>query len=303
KADEDSRRFGDGVSEGTKKALEGYVNLKEKAFKTLDEIPTMTGEKAKEAVQRAHDEFGKLADEAIQSINKDKGKFQAHLDSWFAGETDSAVLRAKEKIVNDQMEVFRAQEEAVIKANEKIQSLLTQYNGQIYKMSAADKSVFLAALKSIDAEVGKSAAKSVDEIQKIGKAMDNFNKNTSVETIQNKVKDLGKEYTNLSNDLDKARQKEIEFAKTKIADAEGQKVAIAQINKKYSEQSILLTEGYKQQLQQAQEVLKSKGVEMDLTTGITKAEQERITIQGRGFGEYVKNSEIIESKNENLFKR
>ncbi|MDX5858718.1 phage tail protein, partial [Bacillus cereus group sp. BfR-BA-01363] len=303
KADEDSRRFGDGVSEGTKKALEGYVNLKEKAFKTLDEIPTMTGEKAKEAVQRAHDEFGKLADEAIQAINKDKGKFQAHLDSWFAGETDSAVLRAKEKIVNDQMEVFRAQEEAVIKANEKIQSLLTQYNGQIYKMSAADKSVFLAALKSIDAEVGKSAAKSVDEIQKIGKAMDNFNKNTSVETIQNKVKDLGKEYTNLSNDLDKARQKEIEFAKTKIADAEGQKVAIAQINKKYSEQSILLTEGYKQQLQQAQEVLKSKGVEMDLTTGITKAEQERITIQGRGFGEYVKNSEIIESKNENLFKR
>ncbi|MDX5923441.1 phage tail protein, partial [Bacillus cereus group sp. BfR-BA-01033] len=244
-----------------------------------------------------------LADEAIQAINKDKGKFKAHLDSWFAGETDSAVLRAKEKIVNDQMEVFRAQEEAVIKANEKIQSLLTQYNGQIYKMSAADKSVFLAALKSIDAEVGKSAAKSVDEIQKIGKAMDNFNKNTSVETIQNKVKDLGKEYTNLSNDLDKARQKEIEFAKTKIADAEGQKVAIAQINKKYSEQSILLTEGYKQQLQQAQEVLKSKGVEMDLTTGITKAEQERITIQGRGFGEYVKNSEIIESKNENLFKR
>ena len=135
--------------------------------------------------------------------------------------------------------------------------------------------------------------------------MDNFNKNTSVETIQNKVKDLGKEYTNLSNDLDKARQKEIEFAKTKIADAEGQKVAIAQINKKYSEQSILLTEGYKQQLQQAQEVLKSKGVEMDLTTGITKAEQERITIQGRGFGEYVKNSEIIESKTKifsNVFK-
>ena len=39
----------------------------------------MTGEKAKEAVQRAHDEFGKLADEAIQAINKDKGKFKAHL--------------------------------------------------------------------------------------------------------------------------------------------------------------------------------------------------------------------------------
>lgn len=303
KAEEDSRRFGDGVSEGTKKALEGYVTLKEQAFKTLDEIPTMTGEKAKEAVQRAHDEFGKLADEAIQAINKDKGKFQAHLDSWFAGETDSAVLRAKDKIVSDQMEVFRAQEEAVIKANEKIQSLLTQYNGQIHKMSAADKSVFLAAIKSIDAEVGKSAAKSVDDIQKIGKAMDNFNKNTSVETIQNKVKELGKEYTNLSNDLDKARQKEIEFAKTKIADAEGQKVAIAQINKKYSEQSILLTEGYKQQIQKAQEVLKSKGVEMDLTTGITKAETEKIKIQGRGFGEYVKNSEIIESTNKNLFRR
>ena len=44
---------------------------------------------------------------------------------------------------------------------------------------------------------------------------------------------------------------------------------------------------------------------MDLTTGITKAEQERITIQGRGFGEYVKNSEIIESKTKifsNVFK-
>ncbi|MDZ5610813.1 phage tail protein, partial [Bacillus pseudomycoides] len=285
KAEEDSRRFGDGVSEGTKKALEGYVNLKEQAFKTLDEIPTLTGEKAKEAVQRAHDEFGKLADEAIQAINKDKGKFQAHLDSWFAGETDSAVLRAKEKIVSDQMEVFRAQEEAVIKANEKIQSLLTQYNGQIYKMTAADKSVFLTALKSIDAEIGKAASKSVDEIQKIGKAMDNFNKNTSVETIQNKVKDLGSEYTKLTNELDKARQKEIEFAKSKIADTEGQKIAIDQINKKYSEQSILLTEGYKQQLQQAQEVLKSKGIEMDLTTGMTKAEAEKIKIQGRGFSE------------------
>lgn len=303
KADEDSRRFGDGVSEGTKKALEGYVNLKEKAFKTLDEIPTMTGEKAKEAVQRAHDEFGKLADEAIQAINKDKGKFQAHLDSWFAGETDPAVKRAKDKILNDQMEVYKAQEEAVIKANEKIQSLLTQYNGQIYKMTESDKKVFLTALQSIDAEVGKSAANSVNEIQKIGKAMDNFNKNTSVDTIQGKVKELGSEYTKLTNDLDKARQKEIEFAKSHITDSENQKATIAQINKKYSEQSILLTEGYKQQLQQAQEVLKSKGVEMDLTTGITKAEQERITIQGRGFGEYVKNSEIIESKNENLFKR
>lgn len=35
---------------------------------------------------------------------------------------------------------------------------------------------------------------------------------------------------------------------------------------------------------------------MDLTSGITKAEQEKITIQGRSFGEYVKNSEMIESK-------
>ena len=303
KAEEDSRRFGDGVSEGTKKALDGYVNLKEQAFKTLDEIPTLTGDKAKEAVQRAHDEFAKLADEAIQAINKDKGKFQAHLESWFAGETDSAVLRAKDKIINDQMEVFKAQEEAVIKANEKIQSLLTQYNGQIYKMTEADKTVFLTALKSIDAEVGKAASKSVDEIQKIGKVMDNFNKNTSVETIQGKVKDLGSEYTKLTNELDKARQKEIEFAKSKIADSKGQEIAIAQINKKYSEQSVLITEGYKQQLQQAQEVLKSKGIEMDLTTGITKAETEKIKIQGRGFGEYVKNSELIESKNENLFKR
>ncbi|WP_423060229.1 phage tail tape measure protein [Bacillus thuringiensis] len=303
KAEEDSRRFGDGVSEGTKKALEGYVNLKEQAFKTLDEIPTMTGEKAKEAVQRAHDEFGKLADEAIQAINKDKGKFQAHLESWFAGESDSAVLRAKDKILNDQMEVYKAQEEAVIKANEKIQSLLTQYNGQIYKMTESDKKVFLTALQSIDAEVGKSAAKSVNEIQKIGKAMDNFNKNTSVDTIQGKVKELGSEYTKLTNDLDKARKKEIEFAKSHITDSENQKATIAQINKKYSEQSVLITEGYRQQLQQAQEVLKSKGVEMDLTTGITKAENEKIKIQGRGFGEYVKNSEIIESTNENLFKR
>lgn len=302
-AEEDSRKYGEGVSEGTKKALEGYVNLKEKAFKTLDEIPVLTGDKAREAVQRAHDEFGKLADEAIQAINKDRGKLQAHLDSWFSGETDSAVLRAKDKIFNDQMEVFKAQEEAVIKANEKIQSLLTQYNGQIYKMTAADKSVFLTALKAIDSEVGKAASKSVDEIQKIGKAMDNFNSNTSVETIQGKVKDLGSEYKKLTNELDKARQKEIEFAKSKIADTKGQEIAIAQINKKYSDQSILITEGYKQQLQQAQEVLKSKGIEMDLTTGITKAETEKIKIQGRGFGEYVKNSEIIESTNENLFKR
>ncbi|HDR7324526.1 TPA: phage tail tape measure protein [Bacillus toyonensis] len=302
-AEEDSRKYGEGVSEGTKKALEGYVNLKEQAFKTLDEIPVLTGDKAREAVQRAHDEFGKLADEAIQAINKDRGKLQAHLDSWFSGETDSAVLRAKDKILNDQMEVFKAQEEAVIKANEKIQSLLTQYNGQIYKMTAADKSVFLTALKAIDSEVGKAASKSVDEIQKIGKAMDNFNSNTSVETIQGKVKDLGSEYKKLTNELDKARQKEIEFAKSKIADTKGQEIAIAQINKKYSDQSILITEGYKQQLLQAQEVLKSKGIEMDLTTGITKAETEKIKIQGRGFGEYVKNSEIIESTNENLFKR
>ncbi|PEM83656.1 phage tail protein [Bacillus toyonensis] len=302
-AEEDSRKYGEGVSEGTKKALEGYVNLKEQAFKTLDEIPVLTGDKAREAVQRAHNEFGKLADEAIQAINKDRGKLQAHLDSWFSGETDSAVLRAKDKILNDQMEVFKAQEEAVIKANEKIQSLLTQYNGQIYKMTAADKSVFLTALKAIDSEVGKAASKSVDEIQKIGKAMDNFNSNTSVETIQGKVKDLGSEYKKLTNELDKARQKEIEFAKSKIADTKGQEIAIAQINKKYSDQSILITEGYKQQLLQAQEVLKSKGIEMDLTTGITKAETEKIKIQGRGFGEYVKNSEIIESTNENLFKR
>ncbi|PGY60199.1 phage tail tape measure protein [Bacillus thuringiensis] len=302
-AEEDSRKYGEGVSEGTKKALEGYVNLKEKAFKTLDEIPVLTGDKAKEAVQRAHDEFGKLADEAIQAINKDKGKFQAHLESWFAGETDPAVKRAKDKILNDQMEVYKAQEEAVIKANEKIQSLLTQYNGQIYKMTEADKKVFLTALQSIDAEVGKSAANSVNEIQKIGKAMENFNKNTSVDTIQGKVKDLGKEYTNLYNDLEKAKQKEIEFAKTHISDSTQQEIAIAQISKKYSEQSILITEGYKQQLKQAQEVLKSKGIEMDLTTGITKAEQEKITIQGRSFGEYVKNSEMIESKNDNLFRR
>ncbi|WP_420974324.1 phage tail tape measure protein [Bacillus thuringiensis] len=303
KAEEDSRRFGEGVSEGTKKAMEGYVNLKEQAFKTLDEIPVLTGDKAKEAVKRAHEEFGKLADEAIQAINKDKGKFQAHLESWFAGETDPAVKRAKDKILNDQMEVYKAQEEAVIKANEKIQSLLTQYNGQIYKMTEADKKVFLTALQSIDAEVGKSAANSVNEIQKIGKAMDNFNKNTSVDTIQGKVKELGKEYTNLYNDLEKAKQKEIEFAKTHISDSTQQEIAIAQISKKYSEQSVLITEGYKQQLKQAQEVLKSKGIEMDLTSGITKAEQEKITIQGRSFGEYVKNSEMIESKNDNLFRR
>lgn len=62
--------------------------MRDQALVALNDLAFSTGEKAKEAVQKAHEEFAKLTDEAMKALEKDKAKFNNFMGKFFGDAAD-----------------------------------------------------------------------------------------------------------------------------------------------------------------------------------------------------------------------
>ena len=305
KADEDARNFGEGVSEGTKKAASGYVKMRDEAVGALNDLAFSTGEKAKEAVQKAHGEFSKLTDEAIKALEKDKAKFNTFMGKFFGDAADEGTKKLGESIRSAANEYYAQQEEAIRNADQTMHELINTYGNNLFDMSEKDFQRYTAAWQAFDKSTATSVSKSVSELKKVNDAFNKIDKGVSLEQAKKQVVDLTNSTTKTLEQISKARDKDVENAKkyAKQIGLQGKEEAafIDQVKRKYGEQEVAVRENYFTKMNKIRDVLGAKQSELDFEGQMTKAEKDRFDAFLVGTGSMSSGFEDIYDKNNKFF--
>lgn len=307
KADEDARNFGQGVSEGTKKAATEYVKLRDSAIGSLNDLAFSTGEKAKEAVQKANTEFSKLADEAMKALEKDKAKFNKFMGKFFGDAADEGTKKLGERIRNAANEYYAQQEEAIRNADKTMHDLINKYGNNIFDMSQKDFQRYTAAWQAFDKSTATSVSKSVEELKKVNDAFNKIDKGVSLDQAKKHVVDLTNSTTKSLEQISKARDKDVDNAKkyAKQLGLQGQEETafIDQIKRKYGEQEVAVRENYFTKMNKIRDVLGAKQSELDFEGQMTKAEKDRFDAFLAGTGHVATGFDNIYDKNNKFFNK
>ncbi|ACK88708.1 phage tail tape measure protein, family, core region [Bacillus cereus AH820] len=305
KADNDARNFGDGVSEGTKKAASGYVKMRDQALVALNDLAFSTGEKSKEAVQKAHEEFAKLTDEAIKALEKDKAKFNNFMGKFFGDAADEGTKKLSERIRSKANEYYAQQEEAIRNADKTMHDLISKYGNNLFDMSEKDFQRYTAAWQAFDKSTATSVSKSIGELKKVNDAFNKIDKGVSLEQAQKHVTELTNSTTKSLSEISKARDKDVDNAKkyAKQIGLQGQEETafIDQVKRKYGEQEVAVRENYYTKMNKIRDVLGAKQSELDFEGQMTKAEKDRFDAFLVGTGSASAGFEDLYDKNNKFF--
>lgn len=305
KADNDARNFGDGVSEGTKKAASGYVKMRDQALVALNDLAFSTGEKAKEAVQKAHEEFAKLTDEAMKALEKDKAKFNNFMGKFFGDAADEGTKKLSERIRAKAGEYYAQQEEAIRNADKTMHDLINKYGNNLFDMSEKDFQRYTAAWQAFDKSTATSVSKSIGELKKVNDAFNKIDKGVSLEQAQKHVTELTNSTTKSLSEISKARDKDVDNAKkyAKQIGLQGQEETafIDQVKRKYGEQEVAVRENYFTKMNKIRDVLGAKQSELDFEGQMTKAEKDRFDAFLVGTGSASAGFEDLYDKNNKFF--
>lgn len=305
KADNDARNFGDGVSEGTKKAASGYVKMRDQALVALNDLAFSTGEKAKEAVQKAHEEFAKLTDEAMKALEKDKAKFNNFMGKFFGDAADEGTKKLSERIRAKASEYYAQQEEAIRNADKTMHDLINKYGNNLFDMSEKDFQRYTAAWQAFDKSTATSVSKSIGELKKVNDAFNKIDKGVSLEQAQKHVVELTNSTTKSLSEISKARDKDVDNAKkyAKQIGLQGQEETafIDQVKRKYGEQEVAVRENYFTKMNKIRDVLGAKQSELDFEGQMTKAEKDRFDAFLVGTGSASAGFEDLYDKNNKFF--
>ncbi|HDR7458551.1 TPA: phage tail tape measure protein [Bacillus paranthracis] len=305
KADNDARNFGDGVSEGTKKAASGYVKMRDQALVALNDLAFSTGEKAKEAVQKAHEEFAKLTDEAMKALEKDKAKFNNFMGKFFGDAADEGTKKLSERIRAKAGEYYAQQEEAIRNADKTMHDLINKYGNNLFDMSEKDFRRYTAAWQAFDKSTATSVSKSIGELKKVNDAFNKIDKGVSLEQAQKHVVELTNSTTKSLSEISKARDKDVDNAKkyAKQIGLQGQEETafIDQVKRKYGEQEVAVRENYFTKMNKIRDVLGAKQSELDFEGQMTKAEKDRFDAFLVGTGSASAGFEDLYDKNNKFF--
>ncbi|HFK1726914.1 MULTISPECIES: phage tail tape measure protein [Bacillus] len=305
KADNDARNFGDGVSEGTKKAASGYVKMRDQALVALNDLAFSTGEKSREAVQKAHEEFAKLTDEAIKALEKDKAKFNNFMGKFFGDAADEGTKKLSERIRSKANEYYAQQEEAIRNADKTMHDLISKYGNNLFDMSEKDFQRYTAAWQAFDKSTATSVSKSIGELKKVNDAFNKIDKGVSLEQAQKHVTELTNSTTKSLSEISKARDKDVDNAKkyAKQIGLQGQEETafIDQVKRKYGEQEVAVRENYYTKMNKIRDVLGAKQSELDFEGQMTKAEKDRFDAFLVGTGSASAGFEDLYDKNNKFF--
>src|SRR5690606_7311196 len=96
KAKDDAIRYGDGLSEGTKKGVKGYVDLYEGAKVKMLELKHMSGEEAEKTSAQIVKAFGEMGDQVVATLEDQKTKITKAIYSIYEVAGEAGVDAAKE---------------------------------------------------------------------------------------------------------------------------------------------------------------------------------------------------------------
>lgn len=163
KTAEDAERFGVGVSEGTKKAAAGFLDLRDQASANLAKLRYTTGAEAKKIVDETVAIFAQMGDKVVAELNQDKLDIQKAAASLL-GEIPEQLEGVVEGITNTAIKAIDSQIKRIQEANETIRKGLVEYGGDVAKMPKQFAEAYNQALKDVD-EGARTFAKKIGDLE------------------------------------------------------------------------------------------------------------------------------------------
>jgi phage-related minor tail protein len=145
----EARRFGENVSQGTIKAAQGYVDLRDKALVNLTKLRTATGAEAQRIVNETVQIFAQMGDKVVQALNQDKINMQKAAASLMESLPES-VKPAVEAITDTVVKSVDAQIRKVEEANRVIREGLVKYGGDLKRMPKEFAEAYHESLRALD---------------------------------------------------------------------------------------------------------------------------------------------------------
>ncbi|KXG09954.1 Chromosome partition protein Smc [Anoxybacillus sp. P3H1B] len=168
-AERQALRYGEGLSSGTKKAVQGYTDLYEGAKLKMVELQTMSGEKARATSKEVVDAFSKMADQVIAALQTQKEKLTNAINDVYGIAGDAGKKKAQE-MTNDVIEEIDKDIAEYKKALDTIKEAHEKYNNDLSKMPAEFAAKYQEALKVMEGGA-REFAKSQEELQAIQKSI------------------------------------------------------------------------------------------------------------------------------------
>ncbi|NUK30989.1 phage tail tape measure protein [Parageobacillus sp. VR-IP] len=168
-AERQAIRYGEGLSAGTKKAVQGYTDLYEGAKLKMVELQTMSGEKARATSKEVVDAFSKMADQVIAALQTQKTKLINAINDVYGIAGDAGKKRA-EQVGNDIIKKFDKDIAEYKKALDTLKEAHEKYNNDLSRMPADFAKRYQEALKVMEGGV-REFAQSQKELQAIQKSI------------------------------------------------------------------------------------------------------------------------------------
>jgi TP901 family phage tail tape measure protein len=168
-AERQAIRYGEGLSAGTKKAVQGYTDLYEGAKLKLVELQTMSGEKARATSKEVVDAFSKMADQVIAALQTQKEKLVNAINDVYGIAGDAGKKKAKD-MTDEIIKSFDKDIAAYKKALDTLKEAHEKYNNDLSKMPAEFAAKYQEALKVMEGGA-REFAQSQNELQAIQKSI------------------------------------------------------------------------------------------------------------------------------------
>lgn len=168
-AERQAIRYGEGLSAGTKKAVQSYTDLYEGAKLKMIELQTMSGEKARATSKEVVDAFSKMADQVIAALQTQKEKLVNAVNDVYGIAGDAGKKKAQE-MTNEIIKSFDKDIAAYKKALDTLKEAHEKYNNDLSKMPAEFAAKYQEALKVMEGGA-REFAQSQNELQAIQKSI------------------------------------------------------------------------------------------------------------------------------------
>ncbi|EMA6341681.1 phage tail tape measure protein [Bacillus cytotoxicus] len=149
KANADALKFGDGVSQGTKKAAKGYVDLREQAMVNLAKLRVTSGEEAEKIVNETVEIFSKMGSEIKNALDKDRVNIQK-ATADLLGQIPEALKPTVEQIGNAAVQSIDLQMKKIQESEAIVLEGLRKFGGNISNMPKEFANQYVQAMGDMD---------------------------------------------------------------------------------------------------------------------------------------------------------
>ncbi|WP_199427023.1 phage tail tape measure protein [Thermaerobacillus caldiproteolyticus] len=168
-AERQAIRYGEGLSAGTKKAVQSYTDLYEGAKLKMVELQTMSGEKARATSKEVVDAFAKMADQVIAALETQRDKLVNAINDVYGIAGDAGKKKAQE-MNNEIIKSFDKDIAEYKRALDTIKEAHEKYNNDLSRMPAEFAAKYQEALKVMEGGA-REFAQSQKELQAIQKSI------------------------------------------------------------------------------------------------------------------------------------